>query len=116
MTRSQFQRLLNKVSPNLRLRDKGTGNVIGVFSGKKGRAGYICRMSKGEVHLNGYRLYFNTPDGPTSRIKSRGRKTVINLLRSYRWITNHKQRTMLTYGVNYSDSEVRGHGGRDQYD
>lgn len=89
---------------------------MGIFVGLSGRAGYICRMSKGEFHLNGFRTFYKDENGNTvSRIQQRGRKTVINLLRNYRWLTNHKQKTMLTYGVEYPDSEVLGFTGKDQY-
>lgn len=48
-------------------------------------------------------------------IAKRGRKTVINLLRNYRWITNHKQKSMLTWGIEYPEHEVKGLTGGDQY-
>lgn len=116
MTIQKFQQLLKKIDPKLRIRIKGQGDVAGLFKGLSGKSGYICRMSKGEFHLNGYRLYFKDRDGKlTSRIQKRGRKTLINLLRNYRWITKFKQRTMLTYGVDYPDSEIRGLTGKDQY-
>jgi hypothetical protein len=93
--------------------------VVGLFVGYSGRSGYICRLSKGELHLNGFRHMIQDPDnkmklkqGP---IKKRGRKTVINLLRNYRWITNHKQRSMLTWGIEYPNEEVKGLTGYDQY-
>lgn len=109
MTLGKFQKLLNKIDPRLRIRVRGKEDVVGLFSGLSGKSGYICRMSKGELHLRGYRLYFKDRDGRmTSRIQKRGRMTVINLLRNYRWIQNHKQRTMLTYGIEYPEDEVKG--------
>jgi hypothetical protein len=119
MTISKFQKLLKKIHPKLIIRHRGQGDIEGIFKGVSGKGGYICRMSKGELHLNGFRYMLPDPEnkmrflqGP---IQKRGRKTVINLLRNYGWVTNHKQRTMLTYGVNYSDEEISGALGRDQY-
>lgn len=116
MTIRRFQELLKRINPKLRVRQRHFGNVAGLFTGYSGRSGYICRMSKGEFHLNGYRIYSKDEGGKLmSRIQGRGRKTVINLLRNYRWITNHKQRTMLTYGIEYPEREVKGLSGKDQY-
>lgn len=109
MTLQKFQKLLKKIDPNLRLRHRRTGDVVGLFIGVSGKKGYICRLTKGELHLNGFKLVYKDEDDQLqSRISKRGRKTVINLLRNYRWITNHKQRTMLTYGIEYPDNEVKG--------
>lgn len=112
MTLQKFQKLLTKIDPRLKLRMRGIADIAGLFIGTTGRQGYICRMTKGELHLDGYRLNFKNPDNmaevKASVIVKRGRKTVINLLRNYRWVTKHKQRTMLTYGINYPDEEVRG--------
>lgn len=116
MTLQKFQQLLKRINPNLRLRHRRTGDVVGLFVGYSGKSGYICRLSKGELHLNGFRLYFKDEQGkPTSRISKRGRKTVINLLRNYRWINNHYQRSMLTYGIEYPDHLIKNLAGRDQY-
>lgn len=120
MTLEKFQRLLRKIDPRLRVRRRGSGNdVVGLFVGYSGKSGYICRLSQGELHLNGYRWAVVDPDNPMKmlegRIKKRGRKTVVNLLRNYRWVTNHKQRSMLTWGIEYPDSDVRGLTGKDQY-
>lgn len=116
MTLQKFQQLLQRINPNLRLRHRRTGDVVGLFVGYSGKSGYICRLSKGELHLNGFRLYFKDEQGkPTSRISKRGRKTVINLLRNYRWINNHYQRSMLTHGIEYPDHLVKGIAGKDQY-
>ena len=119
MTLQRFQQLLGRIDPRLRVRRRGTGDIVGLFSGVYGRAGYICRLSQGELHLNGFRYMLPDPDGNLRMvpgpIQKRGRKTVINLLRNYRWITNHKQRTMLTLGIDYPDEEVRGLAGYNQY-
>lgn len=112
MTIGKFRSLLKKIDPRLTLRVRGKGDVVGVFIGTTGRAGYICRFSRGEITLNGYRWAMPDPQNPFNklqgRIKKRGRKTVINLLRNYRWVQNHHQRTMLTYGIEYPDELVRG--------
>ncbi len=109
MTLTQFQKLLNKIDPRLRIRHKKVGDVNGLFVGISGKGGYICRLTKGEFHATGFRMVYTDEEGnQTSRIKKRGRKTVINLLRNYRWLTNHKQRTMLLHGIEYPDEEVRG--------
>ena len=65
--------------------------------------------------MNGYRNYYTYGGKMTSRIAKRGRKTAVNFLRNYRWITNHKQRTMLTWGIEYPDEEVRGITGHATY-
>lgn len=66
--------------------------------------------------MDGFRMYYRDESNKlTSRIQKRGRKTVINLLRNYRWITNHYQRTMLTFGIEYPDELVKGLTGKDQY-
>jgi len=111
MTLAKFQRLLKKIDPKLRVRIRGTADIAGLFVGVGGKGGYIMRLTKGELHLNGYRNVIVGQDGMTFRngyIKKRGRKTVINKLRNFRWLTNHKQVTMLTYGIEYPDAEVRG--------
>lgn len=114
MTLSRFQTLLKKIDPRLRVRVKGSGDVVGLFIGLAGRSGYICRLSKGELNARGFRHVFKdannlgAQDVYNSKIQKRGRLTVINLLRNYRWVTNHKQRSMLAYGIDYPDNEVRG--------
>ena len=80
MTLSQFQRLLKKIDPKLRIRQRGKGDIVGLFA----NAAYITRLTRGELHLNGYREVIVGQDGMTFRngyIKKRGRKTVINKLR-----------------------------------
>lgn len=68
-----------------------------------GGPAYILRMTKGELHQNGYRLQIPNPEDPLhptqGPIQKRGRKTVINLLKNHRWITTHKQKTMLFLGI-----------------
>ncbi len=113
MTLSRFQQLLKKISPKLRIRQRNYGDVAGIFAGLSGKSGYVCRITKGEFHLQGYRLSMQSADEiligrpKWGNIKKRGRKTVINLLRNWRWVKNHYQRTMLTYGVEYPDSLLR---------
>lgn len=109
MTLQQFQALLKRIDPKLRLRIRRHGDIVGLFVGYSGKSGYICRMSKGELHLTGFSYYYKNEDGEiVSRIAKRGRKTVINLLRNYRWVTNHYQRSMLLWGIDYPDELVAG--------
>lgn len=120
MTIARFQSLLKKINPNLIVRHRGVGDIEGIFKGKSGKGGYIVRMSKGELHIHGFRYRYQDPDNPMKMIdgpiKKRGRKTVINQLRRFGWITNHKQNTMLLYGIDYSDEEIASPWkGRDQY-
>lgn len=99
MTLRRFQQLLKKANPKLRLKVRGYGDIVGLY----GSYHYILRMTKGELHLNGHRLGLPNPDDPTKpvqgMIQKRGRKTIINILRNHRWITNHRQRTMLLWGI-----------------
>lgn len=103
MTLSKFQRLLKKVNPNLRIRISGWGDKGGIFSGRFGKSGYIVRVSKGELHLMGYRSAVIDPRNPMrlihGNIKKRGRKTLIMLLRNWGWIKNHKDVSMLLWGI-----------------
>jgi hypothetical protein len=99
MTLGQFQKLLTKVHPRLKLKIRSYGDIVGVY----GNGSYIMRMTKGEFNFNGWRLQHPNPQDPLNpingRIMKRGRKTVVNILRSHRWATNHQDRTMLLYGV-----------------
>lgn len=100
MTLRHFEKLLKKVSPKLMLRYRNYGDIVGLFAGKSGKTGYILRMTKGEFNLAGYRAaVYNQTDlfAPplNGNIKKRGRKTVINILRNYRWIKSHRQTSML---------------------
>ena len=102
MTLDKFQRLLKKVNPKLKIRQRGFGDVVGIFAGVNGRSGYIARLGKGELQLRGFRYELVNPNNPfqnlQGKIKKRGRVTLINLLQNYRWIKNHKQRSMLLWG------------------
>lgn len=99
MTLGQFNKRLKKVHPRLRLKVRSHGDVVGLYGGHA----YILRMTKGELNFNGYRLQMPNPEDPLNPIQGpiqkRGRKTIVNILRSHRWATNHKDRTMLLYGV-----------------
>lgn len=99
MTLGRFQKLLKKVHPRLKLKYRGYGDIIGLY----GAHAYILRMTKGEFNFNGWRLQLPNPEDPLNpiqgRIMKRGRKTVVNILRSHRWATNHRDRTMLLYGI-----------------
>lgn len=108
MTISQFSRQLQKIDPRLRIRIRGYGDIAGLFVGKSGKGGYIARLTKGEFNINGYREVRYEDGEELSQIKKRGRKTTVNKLRKFRWVTNYKQRTALTYGVNYPEEELRG--------
>jgi len=82
---------------------RGWGDVGGVFVGRYGKLGYLVRLSKGELHLRGYRQEVVDPSNPMNLIQGkiikRGRVTIINLLRNYRWIKNHQQKSMLLWGL-----------------
>lgn len=96
MTLGQFERQLKKISPKLRIRQRGYGDIVGLYGG----SGYICRLTKGELNMNGYKTVNMNPDtgeqmGAT--ITKRGRKTVLNLLRNFRWI-NARQRSQIIWG------------------
>jgi len=103
MTIKRFETLLKRVNPKLRIRQKGFGDVGGIFVGLSGKTGYIARMSKGELHMNGFRHVLVDPENPMGQkdgfIKKRGRKTLIMLMRNWRWIKTHKQKSMLMYGL-----------------
>lgn len=99
MTLKNFARLLKEANPKLHLKVRSYGDIIGLYGGPH----YILRMTKGELHMNGYRLQRANPDDPfhpiQGNIQKRGRKTIINILRSHRWVTNHKDRSRLLYGL-----------------
>ena len=103
MTLSKFQRLLKIINPKLRIRQRGWGDVGGIFAGISGKTGYIVRLSKGELNLRGYRYEIVNPKRPMQLIegiiKKRGRATLIIILRNWRWIKNHRQRSMLLWGI-----------------
>lgn len=103
MTLGRFNKLLKLIHPSLRIRQRGFGDIGGIFVGLSGKTGYIARITKGDLTMNGYRVMKVNPTNPllmqTGRIQKRGRKTLINILRNYRWVKNHQQRTMLTLGI-----------------
>jgi hypothetical protein len=119
VTLGRFEQLLKRIDPALKIRQRRYGDVAGLFVGKSGKGGYICRLSKGELNLHGYRDLIIDRDRPwderRGNIRKRGRKTIINFLRSYRWVTNHKQRSMLSWGIDYPNEEVKGLTGYDQH-
>ena len=108
MTLSRFQYLLKKVNPKLRIRQRGWGDVGGIFVGLSGKSGYIVRISKGELHLNGFRVALVNPENKMEliqgSIKKRGRKTLIRLLKNWGWVKNHQQVSMLTWGIERGES------------
>lgn len=116
MTLSRFQYLLNKIDPRLRIKQSKIPNVAGLFVGLSGKSGYITRMTTGELLMDGFRYHYPDPEDPMKMvagpIQKRGRRTVINLLKKYRWVTTVKQESMLLYGIDYPTEEVRGNNGR----
>lgn len=66
----------------------------------------------GELNMHGYRMQYTDPNDLSkkklSKIKKRGRVSLVKLLRKYRWITKPEQETMLLYGIEYPDNIVRG--------
>lgn len=104
MTISRFQKLLKIVNPKLRIRFRGPGDVGGIFAGMSGKSGYIARVTKGELQLNGFRMLIVNPNNKMELvnkgiIKKRGRKTLINLLRNWGWIKHPWQVSMLSWGI-----------------
>jgi hypothetical protein len=104
MTLKRFETLLKTINPNLRVRQRPSyGDNGGIFVKGSGTSGYISRITLGELSLAGYRHIIRDPNNllltQQGAIRKRGRKTLINLLRSYRWIKTHKQRSMLAWGL-----------------
>lgn len=112
MTLERFQFLLQKIDPSLQIRQAKHGDVAGLFVGKSGKTGYITRLTKGELLVDGYRYNYPDPQDPRKMVRGpiqkRGRRTVINLLKKYRWVTTLKQECMLLHGIEYPDHEVKG--------
>ena len=104
MTLSRFAKLLRKANPKLHLKYRGYGDIVALYGGYS----YILRLTKGELNFNGYRLQQPNPDDPLhpiqGKIMKRGRKTIVMLLRSHRWITTKEQVSMLLYGIEKSKS------------
>jgi len=96
MTLSQFQKNLKKVNPNLRIRSRGYGDIVGVFDGDR----FLIRMSKGEFNLNGYRKKFirGNLDVVYGNIQKRGRKTVTRMLQRKGYVNSIKDYRMLLWG------------------
>lgn len=103
MTLKRFETLLRDINPRLRVRQRGYGDVGGLFVGLSGKTGYIARFTKGELTLHGYRTEIVDPTNPLHYkqgvIKKRGRKTLLMLLRNYRWVENHKDRSRILWGL-----------------
>ena len=94
MTLSNFEKRLKQIHPSLKLKHRGYGDIVGLYAGY----GYICRLTKGEFNAQGYKMRFRSQEDISRTIEliaKRGRKTVINILRNYRWIKNHRQRSFL---------------------
>ena len=109
MTLQRFQELLKKVDPRLRIRQRGWGDVAGLFAGLSGKSGYICRLTKGELHLQGFRWMVvdkkNKMRLVPGRIQKRGRATIVRLLKSWRWIKNEREKAMLMWGIGGEENE-----------
>lgn len=113
MTLSRFQYLLKKINPRLCIRQRGYGDVGGIFSGFTGHNGYIARITKGDIGLAGYR--YQTLDRTAAKaglikynqgkIQKRGRKTLIMILQNWRWIKTRKQKSMLLWGIEPNGGE-----------
>lgn len=103
MTLGRFQSLLKRINPKLRVRQRGYGDVGGLFVGLGGKSGYIARITKGDLTMKGYREAIVDPHNRMrlieGRIKKRGRVTLVNILRNYRWAKTHQQRSMLLFGI-----------------
>lgn len=99
MTLKRFQQLLKEVNPKLKLKIRGYGDIVGLYGGYH----YICRMTKGELCVNGYRIMVQDPNNPLGMkqgiIKKRGRKTIVNILHKNGWIKGYKQRSKLLWGL-----------------
>jgi len=103
MTLKRFEKLLKQVNPKLRIRQRGWGDVGGIFAGKFGKAGYIARITKGELNLHGYRAEIVDPANPArlikGKIRKRGRKTLVMLLRNWRWLPRVRDRCLVLWGI-----------------
>lgn len=96
MTLKQFEQRLKKIDPKFRVKPRGYGDITGIFHGSD----YVCRATKGELNLNGYRFkYFNSDMSVSyGTIQKRGRKTLVNII-AQRFHLNTKQRAYLLWGV-----------------
>jgi hypothetical protein len=103
MTLQQFKNYLKKINPDIVVRQRGYGDIGGIFVKKWGRNGYVARITRGELTMNGYRTMMVDPSNPLKEvqgiIQKRGRKTLINLLRNRRLIKGHKAISILSYGI-----------------
>jgi hypothetical protein len=99
MTLTRFQKLLKQINPKLTLRIRSRGDIVGLFVGMSGKSGYLVRLCKGELQINGYKKMVEDDGMEFSVIAKRGRRTIANMLKEKGWIRNHKQMTALVYGV-----------------
>lgn len=99
MTLKTFEKRLKAINPRLKLKVRHYGDIIGLYVGYN----YVLRMTKGELQMNGYRLQMPNPNDPfhpiTGNIVKRGRKTIVNILRSHGWVPNHRDRSKLVLGI-----------------
>jgi len=95
MTRTELDRRLQLVDPKLHLRERGWGDIVGVFYGSE----YLFRIGKGEINFNGYRYIMTDPNlnHTQGTPMKRGRKTLTRLLSRY--IKTDAQRTSLLWGL-----------------
>ena len=116
MTLQKFQQLLKRINPNLRLRHRRTGDVVGLFVGYSDKSGYICRLSK-ENYTSMVLDYISKTNKGSSQVEypNEAGRLSLTYSRNYRWINNHYQRSMLTHGIEYPDHLIKNLAGRDQY-
>lgn len=97
MTLHEFERRLKKINPQLHLRQRGYGDIVGIFLGNE----YLVRMSRGEVPLNGYREKYIDPatvQMTAGRIMKRGRMTLTRILEARGLIKGPRDRAILIWG------------------
>jgi hypothetical protein len=98
MTLTRFQSLMQEINPLLHIRQRGKGDVVGLYLGHE----YLVRMSKGEVPLNGYRhKRFNpyTLQYEVGNIAKRGRMTLTRILEARGVIKGPRDRAKLIWGI-----------------
>ena len=103
MTVSKFEKLLKKANPKIYIKIRGIGDICAVYVQNGLKSGYIARFSKGELHLNGYRMQVIDTENPIKykqgNIMKRGRKTLLNLLLN-RGVITRAQRSQILWGIN----------------
>lgn len=94
-----FERALQKIDPQLRIRQRRYGDIASLFKGTQ----YLERLTKGEFCVNGYRYSYLDPSKGFSRqwgpIQKRGRKTIVRKLEQRGIIKTMAQRASLLWGI-----------------